>query len=271
MVEERLKKRVLQGAVAIAIIGSIVVNILANALPINGKLTAEVSDSLPDLFAPAGFTFSIWGIIYLLLLVFVAYQARDFFKKDKVEMPFLNRIGLFVIIGSIANAVWIFLWHYENIFGSLLMMVVLFVSLLLIHQRLHKNALQSKSEFWCVWVPFSVYFGWISVASVANVTAWLVSVGWDGFGIANTTWMILILVVVFVLGMVVLLREADVAYTLVFVWALFGIASKRLATDPVFGVQSNIAYLAIAFAVLLVAGILFSVFVKKSCPLRKLK
>jgi len=271
MAEERVKKRVLQSMVAIAIISSIVVNVLANALPINGKLTAEVSDALPDLFAPAGFTFAIWGVIYLLLLVFVAYQARDFFKKDEVDMPFLNRIGVFVIIGSIANAAWIFLWHYENILGSLLMMIVLFVSLLLIHQKLHKNALQSKAEFWCVWVPFSVYFGWISVASVANVTAWLVSVGWDGFGIAQTTWMILILVVVFVLGVLVLLREADVAYTLVFVWALFGIAMKRLADDPVFGVQSNIAYLAIAFAVLLVAGVVFSVFVKKSCPLLKLK
>lgn len=267
----RGKKRILQAGNVLAVIVTILINALAVILPLNGKTTQELSDNLPNLFVPAGITFSIWSIIYILWIVFAFYQARDFFKKEDIEMPFLERITFLFILSSVANSAWIFLWHYENVGLSLLMMLLLLVSLLLIHQRLKigRSSVPLKEKI-CVHVPMSVYLGWITVATIANITAFLVSVNWDGFGIEPLTWTIIIIAVGTVLTFLMLVLRKDIAFSLVVLWAFFGIWLKRMdqadTTDLTVATTVSIAL------VLILAGLIATVgyeWMKKSKKAQK--
>jgi hypothetical protein len=253
---QRGKKKFLQAGNILAVLVTILVNALAVLLPINGKTTQELSDALPNLFVPAGITFSIWSIIYILWLVFAVYQARDLFKRDDISMPFLNQISIFFIVSSAANSAWIFLWHYEYIGLSLLMMIVLLVSLLAIYIRLNiGRSAVTITEKLCVHVPFSVYLGWITVATIANATAFLVSIQWDGFGIDDVTWTISIIAVGTLLTILLLALRKDVAFSLVVLWAFFGIWMKRM-TQPNTITDMNVAIAVSIALVLIVAGLL---------------
>jgi hypothetical protein len=234
--------QLLQVGNIIAVVLTIIVNGLANLLPIGGKYTGELSDNIPNLFVPAGITFSIWGIIYILIIFFSIYLAKDLFNKEKTTKPFLEKTSYFFILASLANIIWIFLWHYEQIFLSLLAMIFLFVSLLFIYLRLNigLEKLSIKEKLF-VHTPISVYIGWITVATVANVTAVLVTFGWDGFGISESTWTILVLIIVAIISVLMIVKRKDIAYGLVIIWALLGIAFKRFEADPVYGIQTGIA------------------------------
>ena len=252
----RGKKRILQAGNILAVIITIIINGLAVLLPLNGKTTQELSDALPNLFVPAGITFSIWSIIYILWIVFAIYQARDFFKKEEIRMPFLNQISYWFILGSAANSAWIFFWHYEYVGISLLMMIILLISLLVIYIKLHiGQIIVPTKEKLCVHVPISVYLGWITVATIANVTAWLVSINWDGFGIDAVVWMILIITIGTLLTYLMLALRRDIAFSLVVLWAFLGIWMKRM-TQPTTVTDVNIATTVSIALVLISAGIL---------------
>lgn len=217
----------------VGIIAMFIINILANALPFNGKDTGELSDNIPNYFVPAGFVFSIWGVIYVLQFMFGFYQARGLFSKQIAEKAFLERVGPWSIVASGANIAWIFAWHWEQVPLSLVFMLVLLASLLLSYLRLGVGLSVkqvSKAELWFVHVPVSVYLGWISVATVANVTAVLIKAGVPSFDEAAITWTVVILIVVGLLGSLMLLTRRDIGYIIVFEWALFGIALKQAAT-----------------------------------------
>jgi len=237
----------------IAVILTIIVNGLANALPIAGKSTGELSDNIPNLFVPTGLTFSIWGVIYVLIIVFAIYLAQDLFKSKKITTPFIEKISFYFILASIANITWIFLWHYEQIIASLLAMLVLFVSLLMIYLRLNigKESLELKEKL-CIHVPISVYIGWITVATIANVTAVLVTISWDGFGISQEMWTMALIAIATLLTIIVILTRKDYAYTAVILWALFGIYLKRMSADPMFGVKMEIANTALGGIIILI-------------------
>ena len=246
--------QVLQVGNVIAVIITIIVNSLANLLPIAGKNTGELSDNIPNLFVPAGITFAIWGIIYVLIIFFVIYLAKDLFKKEKTTKLFLEKISYFFILASLANIIWIFLWHYEQILLSLLVMILLFVSLLAIYLRLNigKEKVSMKEKI-LLHVPISVYIGWITVATIANVTALLVTIGWDGFGISEEIWTTLVIIVATIITIIIITTRKDYAYSAVIIWALIGIYLKRIADDPIYGVQTQIAYTAaIAIVVILI-------------------
>lgn len=216
----------------VGFVGTVIINILANSIPIAGKTTGEVSDLYPDLFAPAGFTFAIWGVIYILLALFVIYQALDILKLNK--NPIIDKIGIWFIVSSAANMAWIFAWHYERIFLSLLLMLVILVSLILIYLRLGIGmANVSKEEKYLVHLPFSVYLGWITVATVANVTVFLVSINWGRLGLSEVSWTVLVILVATLITLAVLRNRADVFYSLVVVWAFLGILAKRITADVV--------------------------------------
>jgi len=241
----------------ILVIATIIINSLANVLPIGGKYTGELSDNIPNLFVPAGITFSIWGIIYILTIMFAVYLAKDLFKKEKTTKPFLEKISYFFILASLANIIWIFLWHYEQVVLSLLAMLLLFVSLLLIYLRLNIGieAVSIKEKL-LIHVPISVYIGWITVATIANVTSVFVTIGWDGFGISEEIWTITVLIVALIITVLILIKRRDFAYSAVIIWALIGIYLKRIIDDPIYGVQNNIAYTAvIAIIVILIIAI----------------
>ena len=145
------KKIVLQIGNIIGFIATVIVNFLAVGLPINNKTTEELSDALPNLFVPIGLTFSIWSVIYILLGIFAVYQAKDLFKSEKQEIPFLDKISFFFILSSIANVTWIFLWHYQLVSLSLIVMVILFISLLFLYLRLRIGKDDVDQSRVCVW------------------------------------------------------------------------------------------------------------------------
>lgn len=230
--EQKSKRIVLAFFNLIAFLATVAVNGMANALPINGVTTGELSDSYPNLFVPSGFTFSIWGVIYILLGMFAVYQLIMALRKIEQQESFIDRIGPFFIITSAANIGWIFAWHYRLAFVSLLVMLVLFASLLTLYLKLdiRQRGISGQNKIF-VAVPFSVYLGWITVATIANVTAVLVDVGWNGFGISETVWTIAVLIVGAAIGLAVLFTRQDIYYALVIEWAYFGILMKRLNVD----------------------------------------
>jgi len=217
--------------VAFTYLAMVVINALANALPINGVGTGQVSDAYANLFAPAGLTFSIWGVIYALLAAYTLYQFNLFEKNksDKRENLF-QRIGSYFILTSIINILWIFAWHYDFIGISLLLMIGLLFFLIKIADILNKENFSTKEKFFML-LPFSIYFGWITVATIANVTVFLVSLGWGGFGLSDQFWTILVLIVGTLIGMARMYKDRNIFYGLVFVWAYFGIWFKHIAVD----------------------------------------
>ena len=207
-----------------AFVVTLVINGLAGTTLINGRTTAQVSDLYSNPFTPAGYVFAIWGIIYALLFVFVIYQALPK-QKDK---PFQKQISALFVLSSIFNVVWLFLWQYDYITVSVVLMFLLLASLIAIYVRLGIGKSKAPlSEKLCVHLPFSVYLGWITVASVANVAAALVSVGWDGVGLSSETWAIIAMGIALIVTLVVIVARRDFAYGLVVVWALAGIAAKQ--------------------------------------------
>ncbi|SES80960.1 hypothetical protein SAMN03080614_100930 [Anaerobranca gottschalkii DSM 13577] len=195
----------------------VIVNSLANILLINGMRTEDISDSYPNLFAPAGITFSIWGIIYLLLFVYLIYQLGLIGKySSRISKEKFNTIGLYFVISSLANTLWIFLWHYDLISLTVIPMLIILLSLI----RISK---ETTGEYWMVSLPFSVYYGWITVATIANLTIFLVSIGWGGFSLSEGTWMVIILLVGTIIGSSVVIKNKDIPYGLVFLWAYTGI------------------------------------------------
>ena len=223
-----------------AFIAMVAVNFLANALPINGLDTGVISDLYPNLFAPAGVTFSIWGLIYILLGVFILYLLGLFREgKNKTNSTLLNKIGVLFIISSLANISWIFAWHYLLIGLSLVIMFILLTTLIKIADTLTKEKLSGKEKMF-LRIPFGVYFGWITVAVIANVTIFLVSVGWKGFGIAESTWTVIILLAGLAIGTMRLLKDKNIAYGLVLVWAYFGIYIKHTSPAGFGGMYSGV-------------------------------
>lgn len=219
-----------QVIVALAILATLVVNTLANALPINGLTTGDVSDRFNVYFVPAGYVFSIWGLIYLGLIAYGIFQAMP----SQRDNPHLRSTGWWIVLGCVANSAWIFLWHYEQFPLTLIAMFTLLASLLMTYLRLGIGRSQvSKAETWAVRVPFSIYLGWITVATVANVTSVLDFVKWDRFGLSEETWMVIMLIVVLAISAAMLFTRRDAAYTAVILWALAGIAIKFAAVPAV--------------------------------------
>lgn len=206
---------------------TLVMNGLANGLPLNGRNTGELSDLYPNLFVPAGFTFSIWGVIYLWLGVWVVYQLVQAFRgNDKAGV---GKIGIFFLLSSIANATWIVAWHYELVVLSVIIMLGILFSLIAIYLRLGigKGRYDTATRA-LVQAPFSIYLGWITIATVANFTTLLVDYDWNGFGIDPATWTIIMILTATLITLAVLWTRRDFIYALVPIWAFFGIVSKRL-------------------------------------------
>ena len=208
----------------------IVVNVLANVLPLGGGTTGAVSDRYANLFAPAGYTFAIWGLIYLLCAVHVLYQLGIFRGRGApANEKLLRRVAILFSITSLANTAWIFFWHYDNIPMSMVMMAIILISLILIMVPMRRQNLTTREKA-LVRLPFSVYFGWITVATIANATVLLVALGWDRWGLSESFWMVTVLIVGVLIGAAWIHRAKDLAYGLVLVWAYTGIAVKHFTT-----------------------------------------
>lgn len=244
-----------QVLVLLAFIATVIVNGLANALPLNGQATGEISDRFEVFFVPAGYVFSIWSLIYLGLAAYAVYQLLPKQRNN----PLLRAIAPLFLLSSVANGAWIFLWHYEWFTVTLAVMVLLLVTLIAIYTRLLQHAGHfTTAERWAVAAPFRIYLGWISVATVANATSVLDYLNWSGWGISPAWWAVILLVVAAGLGVVFSLRLGDQLYSGVIVWALVGIAVKHWAT-PLVGLSALTlaGVVAAAMIVGLVRGIRF--------------
>jgi len=241
--------------VVVTYLAMITMNFLANALPLNGRGTGEVSDAYPSLFTPAGVTFSIWGVIYLLLGLHVLYQLGLFrdTAPDVGRTALLNRVGVLFAISSLANTAWVFAWHYDVIPLSAVLIVVILVCLILIADTLRVARLTTR-ERWLVGVPFSVYFGWTTVATVANITVLLVSLKWDGFGMSASAWATAIVLVAMAIGTATMLYNRDIAYGLVLIWAYVGILIRQMSSAELDSRYPAIIAAVIASLVIFVAA-----------------
>jgi hypothetical protein len=213
-----------QIAVILTIIATLVINALAETLPINGITTGQISDTFHVYFVPAGYVFSIWGVIYLGLIAFGIFQALPFQREN----PRMRATGWWIALGGLANSAWIFLWHYQYFALTLIAMLVLLATLIVTYLQLGTGRRATPAaETWAARLPFSIYLGWITVATVANVTIVLNYLKWGGFGIAPEIWMGIVLSAVLASAMMMNVTRRDLASALVILWALAGISVKQ--------------------------------------------
>jgi len=226
----------------LALIFVIIINYLSNSLPFNQQTTSEIANRLDVLFTPAGYVFSIWGLIYFLLVVWV---FRGFSKNRREEPIYTVATPLFVL-SCLLNSFWLFLWHYQYFILSVVIMVSLLVTLIFLYKTVKKSATGLGNI-----VPFSVYLGWVSVATIANISYVLVDSGWNQFGLSDVFWTVTILFVAAGLAILFRLREKDAIFPLVFVWAFIGIGVQNLTSYPL------VAYTAFFLATIIFVTALF--------------
>ena len=205
------------------------VNALANILPINGYNTGQISGFYPNFFVPAGFTFGIWGIIYFLLIGFVFCSLFAAFGKfNEAAKAAINKAGPYFLITCLLNAGWIVAWHYLYLGLSLVIMIAFLVLLILLFMSIRplKNKMPFFYRLW-VYHSFLVYLGWISVATIANVTALFVGIGWLGGPLSPQTWSIIMILIALLLGIFMVGRLRQPAFGFVLAWAFWGIYAKQ--------------------------------------------
>lgn len=213
----------------VVFIFTLVLNYLATALPLNNRSTGEISDALPSFFTPAGFTFSVWGLIYLALLGFVVYQALP----SQRENIYLRRTGYLPAVANLINGLWILTWHYAFYGLSVLLMLGLLATLLTIYIRLgvglpsQPGEARSNADLLLIYFPLTIYFAWINVATVANIASVANYAGWNGFGIPEPTWSVIMIGIVTLIASSVLVSRASAAYAGVLIWALYGISANQ--------------------------------------------
>lgn len=240
------KNTLRQSANLLSVILALTVNVLASALPLNGQNTGEISDRFQVFFVPAGYVFAIWFLIFVGWIAFAVFQ----FLPAQKENPRLQNLGYWFALSGVFNAAWLFCWHY-NLFGlSVLVMLTLLGTLIVSYLKLDVGrTVVSFGEKWAVDVPLSVYLGWISVATVANITSWLYSINWNGFGISPQAWAVIMLIVASLLSVAMAVTRHDSGYVFVLVWSFVGIAAKQSDAPLVANSALVLAMVALGLAV----------------------
>jgi benzodiazapine receptor len=251
-----------QFLVVFSIISLIVMNYLSNTGAFGGRTNANISDKYHTLITPAGYAFSIWGIIFLGLLVFAIFQALPAQRTN----PRFRSIGWWVILNAFCNAIWSPLFNNERIGLALIVILVMLFSLVVIEQQLlerrHESLLPtdpdatlpesaaSPAETWIARIPFSIYFGWLTVATILNVAVYLKATDFSLMGLSEQTWAISILFVGLLVGAVIFNRYRSVAYILVFAWAYVAIAVEQAGNGQLPLVAGAGAIIAVVLAII---------------------
>lgn len=244
------------------LIGVITVNALANILPINGYNTGQISAFYPNYFVPAGFTFSIWGLIYLLFINYsIAYTYFTVKQNNFLQIKkYLDQITPWYWATCILNILWILAWHYLQIFTSVVIMIAFLLVLIqiFIYSRALSNDVKLLYRFLIV-APFTVYIGWISVATIANVSALLVYLQWNGWGIAPENWAVIMIAIAIVLAFSFSIYYNTIAAPLVIAWALWGIIhaqGKHIASIHILSLIGMCANLILSIRLVIIKYIL---------------
>lgn len=238
----------------LSLIFMITLNALANILPINGLMTGEISDSFFNLFAPAPVTFAIWALIYTLLFMYSIVQLKVDHDLS-VRQNLFDDLAIPFTLSNIANGLWIIAWHFLRIDISLILIVFVLICLIVIMIEINRTSLYNNDTFF-VALPFSIYFGWITVATIANVTTLLVSLGYSTtlnqplLGLGDDVWLLVMLVVGALVMTLTTLKFRARAYGLVFVWAYFGIYLK------IIDLPQNASYILFTFLPQIILGLI---------------
>ncbi|AFZ42897.1 hypothetical protein PCC7418_0675 [Halothece sp. PCC 7418] len=217
----------------IAIVAAFGVNVLANVRPIGGLTLGEISNQLfaDVLITPARYAFAIWGVIYLGLFSFAIYQALP----SQQEKPVLQRISYWLVTASVAQMVWIFVFQSRWFVESFVVMLLILLSLMRVYSHVEVNRRRiSRRERWFLEIPISIYFAWISVATVVNGAVALTAMDWNGWGIAPEVWTVIMMSIAGAIALVINLVHQDVAFTAVLIWALSAIAIRHREILPIF-------------------------------------
>lgn len=212
----------------------IFVNFLANYLPINNKNTGQLSNQYPNLFVPAPLTFAIWGVIYLLLFIFCVKQSKGLFSNqvDEITAKTVSLINVRFIITCLLNATWIFVWHYEYLGASVVVMLLFLAQLIDINKRLDTITIYlSNASRFAIKAPFGMYLGWICVATVANITAFLVNSNWDRAGESEVFWTCLLIMIAACIVSYSLIKLRNFYLGFSVIWAFSGIIYARIGAD----------------------------------------
>jgi hypothetical protein len=243
---------------AAALVGTLTVNYLSNALPLNGKTPGQLSDQYPNLFVPAGLTFAIWGAIYLCLIAWVVAQVIALWN-DRVReavQPGVQRVGAWFALSCLFNASWLLAWHYEYIAVSVVVMIALLVSLVQLNRVAGTgNPKASRADKWLMFPGFGLYQGWITVALIANVTALLVSNGWDGGPLREQFWASFMIGAGVGIALWRVLGARHLFHGVAVIWALYGIYLKRQAVGDLASTVVGTAAV-MGLAVILIAVVL---------------
>jgi hypothetical protein len=228
----------------VAFLLTIALNGMANGIPLNGQTTGEISAQYPSLFTPSGFTFSIWGLIYVSLCAFIIYQMLPSQRENKL----ISKISPFFKVSCVANAAWIIAWHYNSLFLSLAIMFGILLCLVAIYRSIDLSDIRGLHAFIFIRFPFSLYTGWITVATIANISAVQTGMGWDNVGIEDVIWTLIKLAVAGAIGTLLILKKEDFIFGFVIAWAAYGIVIKQSATPSISGAALMLTLLMLILA-----------------------
>ena len=239
--ENKTASKALKWFILLALLAMLTVNALSSILPINGVTPKEVSDRYPNLFVPAPLTFAIWGVIYILVIAYTLYQFGLFRRKgESVNQTLLSRTGIVFIISSVLNLSWVIAWHYGLLTISFVLLALFLIAMIDMRLIIRAQEPLSVKEKWFVRLPFSVYFGWVTIATIAGATALLVGNGFGGFGISQPVWTTIILVVGAAIGIATALTFRDIPYLLVFIWAYSNILVNHVSPTGFGGMYKGV-------------------------------
>ncbi|MBJ2176440.1 tryptophan-rich sensory protein [Aureibaculum sp. A20] len=236
---------------SLSVIIAIGINYYSQVYTINGNTIGGLSDKYTNLFTPAGYAFSIWGIIYLGLITFCGFQMYQTFKLKK-NNEFINQTGYWFALTNLANAAWVFAWLFENTLLSVGIMLVMLISLTKIILNTNMECYDaSKKIIAFYWWPICIYSGWITVATIANITAYLAKIEWNGFGLSEIQWTIIMIIIATILNALMIYKRNMREFALVGVWALIAIYIKQQNE------HETIAYTALIGALILLGYVMY--------------
>ncbi|MBE8723004.1 hypothetical protein [Sphingobacterium pedocola] len=227
-----MKKKSIVILNTVSLIITLVINYLSNTGFFNGNTMKTVSDRYDNLFTPASYAFSIWGLIYLFLISHIIYSIS--IRKSEHENSIIKVIGIWFSLSSILNSVWVVCWLNDYIGLSVCIMIALLLVLLKIITNIHANynrpSLKTKVF---VFLPFSLYAGWISVALIANIAAFLTKIKWDGWGASEMTWTVAMILIAGLVNVLMIWKKNLISFGLVGIWALIAVAISNDQVSPI--------------------------------------
>lgn len=253
MSTEKRKFNIIKIVAYAAFLAMVIINILADTIPFGGATIAQIARRYDNLFNPADYTFAIWGVIYFGLAVYLIYQSGLLKGLDlypKIGEHVIAKINTNFILAAAAVIIWIFAWHYDLILLSTIAMILLLIFLIIIAVTIFRGHI-GLYDYIFIKAPFSLFFGWVTIATIANITTLFVSLGWNGFGIGEQVWTIIVLIIGLIIGLFVILRLRDIAYGIVYHWAYIGILVRHFR-------ELNGAYTGVIITLFISLALLFA-------------